>query len=351
MRKFLCLSIALMCLVCGLTTIPVSASASIPEPDAFQMVIDANNQISNGTESIVYVLSEMNGAPTVCEDLESGEKYISINKNDNKALFFSMYSNAGGNQAGLFWKYFWNYTNYGTVDNDLSFTWEFLVRVPEMGTTPDDFANVFGYRAGEGGFGFSISDTEGAFVFANGKTGNAFVSSELLELKFPMEVNKWYHCVLTYNHSTKIMNGYVNGVAIADDSGATDIAMDWFVASHYAWSSTAGMGIGIAPERSSVAFDSDIGIFNLSEYSVDANEAAQLWAQADNQWKLSPAQPTPSESPSATPSVTPSETPTATAGTVVPQPPTGDTGVMVVCLVLLLGIGIGFIVRKNKITE
>ncbi|MBP3392699.1 MAG: hypothetical protein J6L76_07940 [Clostridia bacterium] len=348
MRKSLCFMLALVVLACGLFTIPVAASSTALTPNGFALKIDDNNQVSNGVGSNVYLLSEKNGVPTVGTDAESGNKYLKITKTENKALTYSMYSAGAGNQAGLFWKYFWNFQN--SANNDTSFTWEFLVRMPAMNSTPNDFANVFGYRAGEGGFGFRIGNTQGQLVFGSGKTGNAFIGSQLIALSFPMEANEWYHCVLTYDYTNKIMNAYVNGEALKDGNNATDIAVDWFVAAPYNWSS-AEMGIGIAPEHSAVVFDSDIGMYNFSEYSVDANEAAQLWAKADNQWKLTPAQPTPSATPSATPSTTPSATPSATQTPVVPQPPTGDAGIVIAGLVLLVGVGVVMFVRKRKITE
>ncbi len=348
MKKSFCLMLALIVLACGMFTIPVGASSTAPAPDGFELAIDDNNQVSNGVNSNVYILSEKNGVPTVSVDAESGNKYLHVTKTENKALTYSMYSAGAGNQAGLFWKYFWNFQS-GT-NNDTSFTWEFLVRMPAMNPTPGDFANVFGYRAGEGGFGFRIGNTEGQLVFGSGKTGNAFIGSQLIALNFPMEANEWYHCILTYDYANQIMNAYVNGEAIKDSNNETDIAVDWFVAAPYNWSS-AEMGIGIAPEHAAVAFDSDIGMYNFSEYSVDANEAALLWAQADNQWKLTPAQPTPSATPSATTSTSPSATPSATQTPVVPQPPTGDMGIVIAGLVLLIGVSVVCFVRKRTIKE
>ncbi len=352
MKKSLCFMLALVLLVCGLSVIPASAAATAPAPNGFQLKIDDNGSVSNGVSSNVYILSEFNGVPTVSTDAESGNKYLQITDTENKALWVSMKNETvAGTEKGLFWKYYWNYQ--GTKSFDLSFTWEFLVRLPEMNASAD-FTNMFGYLAGTGGFGFRFGSTEGQFTFANGKTGNAYQGNELVTINFPMEANEWYHCVMTYDHTSKVVNAYVNGEAVKGADNKTDIAVDWFVGSHYLWSSK-GMGIGINPERSAVAFDSDIGMFNFSEYSVDANEAALLWAQADNQWKLTPAQPTPSTTPSATPSVTPSEapsaTPSATQTPVVPQPPTGDTGIVIVCLVLLVGVGVAMFVRKRKITE
>ena len=366
MKKSLCLLLAFVLLACGLSAIPVAASATVPVPDGFQLKIGDDGTVSNGVESNVYILSELNGVPTVSTDAESGNKYLQITNTENKALWVSMKNEAvAGNQAGMFWKYFWNFTN--GANNDMSFTWEFLVRLPEM-NTPGLFSNMFGYLAGNGGFGFRFGSEEGQFTFGNGKTSNAHQGAELVTVNFPMEANEWYHCIMTYDHTNKVMNFYVNGEAIKGADNETDIAVDWFVSSHYMWSSK-GMGIGVNPERTAVAFKSDIGMFNLSEYSVDANEAALLWAQADNQWKLTPAQPTPSETPSATPSETPSATPsetpsatpseaptatpsaTATPAPVVPQPPTGDTGIVIACLVLLAGVGVVFLARKKKITE
>ena len=349
MKKSLCFMLALVLLVCGLSVIPASAAATAPVPNGFQLKIDDNGSVSNGVSSNVYILSEKNGVPTIGTDAESGNKYLKITKTENKALEFSMRNDAvAGNQVGMFWKYYWNFASGAT--HDLSFTWEFLVRMPAMNPTPNDFANVFGYRADKGGFGFRFGNTEGQLVFGNGKTTNAYNGTELVTINFPMEANEWYHCILTYDHTSKIANAYVNGEAIKGPDNTTDIEVDWLVAANYMWSSR-GMGIGLAPEYTSVVFDSDIGMYNFSEYSVDANEAAQLWAKADNQWKLTPAQPTPSATPSATPSTTPSATPSATQTPVVPQPPTGDAGIVIAGLVLLVGVGVVMFVRKRKITE
>ncbi|MBR5500290.1 MAG: hypothetical protein IKV74_02040 [Clostridia bacterium] len=362
MKKGLCLMLALVLLACGISAIPASA-ATAPVPNGFQLSIADNGTVSNGVTSNVYILSEKNGVPTIGTDAESGNKYLNITKTENKALEISMRNDAvAGNQVGMFWKYYWNYASGAT--HDLSFTWEFLVRMPEMNPTPNDFANVFGYRADKGGFGFRIGNTEGQLVFGNGKTSSAYNGTELVTINFPMEANEWYHCILTYDHTSKIANAYVNGEAIKGPDNTTDIEVDWFVAASYMWSSR-GMGIGIAPEYTSVVFGSDIGIYNFSEYSVDASEAALLWAQADNQWKLTPAQPTPSAAPTAAPTQAPTVAPTVaptqaptqapteapTQAPVVPQPPTGDTGVMIACLVLLAGAGVVLFVRKRKITE
>ena len=298
MKRSLCFLLTFALLVCGLTVIPASATATAPTPNGFQLKIGDDGSVSNGVASNVYILSELNGVPTVGTDTESGNKYLQITDTENKALWISMKNEAvAGTQAGMFWKYYWNYQNGAA--NDLSFTWEFLVRLPAMNAS-DSFTNMFGYLAGTGGFGFRFGSSEGQFTFANGKTGNAYQGNELVTINFPMEANEWYHCVMTYDHTNKVVNAYVNGEAVKGADNKTDIAVDWFVGSHYLWSSK-GMGIGINPERSAVAFDSDIGMFNFSEYSVDANEAAQLWAQAGKQWKLIPEESVETEIKAAVP--------------------------------------------------
>ncbi len=298
MKKCLSLALVLMILVCGITAIPTTADQSAPEPNGFRLKIDENGAISNGVESIVYILSEINGAPTVSDDSESGNKYLNIRKAEDKALEVSMKNEAvAGTQAGIFWKYYWNATDE-SKNFDLSFTWEFLVRVPEMNPTAGDYVNMFGYRAGDGGFGFRLGNTTGQFVVGHGRSGNNYSGTGLIKLDFPMEANEWYHCILTYDHSSKTLNAYVNGEPVADDTGATDIAVDWLIPTNYLWNKR-GMGIGTAPEYSGVTRDSDIGIFNFSEYSVDSDQANLLWKQADDQWQLTETQPVTEETPAA----------------------------------------------------
>ncbi|MBO7406992.1 MAG: hypothetical protein J6V14_05120, partial [Clostridia bacterium] len=248
MKKCLCLTLAFMLIACGLSAFHAAAAQTAPEPNGFKLQIDDNGQVSNGVESNVYILSDINGVPAVDEDSDSGNKYLSIRKADDKALEVSMRNESvAGTSAGIFWKYYWNATDENE-NRDLSFTWEFLVRVPEMNPAPGDYANMFGYRAGDGGFGFRLGNTTGQFVVGHGRnSGSNWNGTGLIKIDFPMEANEWYHCVLTYDHSTKTLNAYVNGEAVPNDSGATDIEVDWIVPTNYLWNKR-GMGIGTAPE-------------------------------------------------------------------------------------------------------
>ncbi|MBP3391502.1 MAG: hypothetical protein J6L76_01780 [Clostridia bacterium] len=257
-----------------------------PVPNAFQMNIANDGTVSNGIVSDIYRLSGSESKPKVYCDGTTGNPYVSFNSADNAYYEVSMRHTTA--QSGFFWDYFWG------RDTGRSFTWEFTFMVPEM---PTEEVKLFGYYAANtseiGGFGLSLDASQGIFKLGNGANGK-YYSTAPVSLYFDMQANIWYHCVLTYDHSTKTAQAFVNGQSATTKDGAQVVAVNDFVASHYLWDKYQ-FCIGTAPERlneyyvnhsvsSSIGIANNISLFNFSTYSVNELEANALYTQQQKQW-------------------------------------------------------------------
>lgn len=257
-----------------------------PAPNAFQMNIANDGTVSNGIVSDIYRLSGSENKPNVYCDVTTGNPYVSFNSTDN--AYYEVSMRHASAQSGFFWDYFLG------RETGRSFTWEFTFMVPEM---PTEESKLFGYYAAStseiGGFGLSINATQGIFKIGNGANGK-YYSTAPVSLYFDMQANTWYHCILTYDHSSKTAQAFVNGQSATTKDGAQIVTVSDIVASHYLWDKYQ-FCMGTAPERlneyyvnhsvsSSIGIANNISLFNFSTYSVNELEANALYQQYQKSW-------------------------------------------------------------------
>lgn len=316
---------------------------SAPIPNAFQMEIAEDGTVSNKVDSNIYQLSGTTIIPDTAVDTLSGNSYVQFSTDDNAFYQVSMFQGS----TGFFWDYYNN--EKSDQDNDLSFTWEILFMMPELVADPVG-AGVFGYRADNAGFGLNVSNTQGKLVLGEGSTSDIYNGDSLIEFCFPMEANKWYHCVLTYNHRTKTASAYVNGEAIETPDGNSSVILEHFVATHYLWHA-AGMGIGTTPEKADanqVTFASNIGVYNFSTYSVSGEEALLLWENVEDSWNLTDT--TQDSGDDDQDEDLDSNPDNNQSGTVTP-PPTGDNQLIFCVVLVLCGVCAWFTICRRKLLE
>lgn len=184
-------------------------------------------------------------------------------------------------------------------DLDLSFSWEFMVRLPEM---PETMTFGSGYYA-SGGFSFCADSNYGYFLV---QSASSDADAQDLYLQFPMEANKWYHCILVYDDFEQQFYAYVNGARIkAKDSNDDYVAVNPFRLS-YLWHWGLQIG-GSNIERKRVDLSQDIAICNIYSQIVPEADAVDIYEMAAMQWGLIPKQDT-----TTAPTTEATETPTAT---------------------------------------
>lgn len=259
-------------------------------------------------------------------------------------------------------------------DLDLSFTWEFMVRLPEM---PESMTYGSGYFA-SGGFTFCADANYGYFLV---QSATSDADAQNLYLQFPMEADKWYHCFLIYDDFEQQFYAYVNGQRIkAKDSNNDYVSVKPFRLS-YLWHHGLQIG-GSNIEYKRVDLSQDIAICNIYSQIVPPADVTEIYETAATQWGLIAAgdtTPAPTQAATQVPTATPENTvaPTVNAtqaptdeGTEAPTPdvtesvhpasptsapsPKGGANtiliVAIVAAVLVIGGGVaaGIIVVKKK---
>ncbi len=325
------LAICISVLFSGFFALRSTAADVTQYPNALQMTIEDGGTVSNNLETDIYVLSAPNGQPEIGVDSASGNRYVLFSTEDHALCEVSM---KNATQQGFFWDYY--FQKIENADKDLSFTWEFLVRLPEM---PTEQIDLFGYFTSDtnGGFGLQVNETQGILNLGNANESTTFHGSDAtVKFAFDMQANQWYHCILTYNHTAKTASAFVNGEPI-QSGGVTAVPINKFIGTHYKWN-VIGMCIGTTSESGAakiVNYNNDIGVYNFSTYSVDANDAELMWQNVAQDWLLvAPPSNSPTHSESATPLPTPGDNTT----TVIP--PTGANSVVLPTLVLTFAIAI-----------
>ncbi len=250
---------------------------------------------------------------------------------------------------------------------DLSFAWEFMVRLPEM-PAAKTYGN--GYWA-SGGFTFMADANYGYFMVAEG-TSDA--NMQIYNLQFPMEANKWYHCILVYDDFAHQFYAYVNGERIKTAEGA-----DYVSANPFRWTYLWHWGLNIGGgniELKRTDLSQDIAIYNIYSQIIPEEDALEIYESVAMQWGMIDkpvASPTddldetstttpenttvPTESATQTPDSDATESVQASVNPTDSQKPNGeDSGtntlviVAVVLAVLVIGGGIaaGILVTKKK---
>ncbi len=336
--------------------VTVSAAETAPEPNAFWLYLEEDGTFGNILEDDTYRIVESEATPSVLVDEASGNTYASFNTIDNAYYEISLRHETAN--LGIFWDYYFNKVEGG--ENDLSFTWEFLVRLPEM---PTEQIDLFGYFTSDtnGGFGLQVNETQGILNLGNAIESTTFHGSDAtVKFAFDMQANEWYHCVLTYDHNEGKAKAFVNGEPVYNN-GEAEASVNQFVAVNYRWNTTKfGCGIGTTTEaivsEQIVNWNNDVGMYNFSTYSVSDEEAKLLWENAGTAWKLiAAATETPTEEPTVTPIPDPTESASAAGVSATPQQTenngshmiailsVGFAAVLIVCGAILL-----FFFRKRK---
>jgi hypothetical protein len=196
---------------------------------------------------------------------------------------------------------------------DPSFTWEFLVRVPEM---PKAMRYGSGYYA-SGGLSFTADANNGYFKICSGTSDS---NAKDYYLKFAMEANKWYHCVLIYDDPGQQFYAYVNGERITTADGADHVDVNPFRFSYlWHWGMTVGGG---NIEDKKVVISQDIAIYNVYSHIISEDDVIDLYYDADEMWGIdSQSAPTPTQKVTPNPTATPEITQAPTATPEVTQEP------------------------------
>ena len=170
-------------------------------------------------------------------------------------------------------------------DLDLSFAWEFMVRLPEM---PESMTYGSGYFA-SGGFTFCADANYGYFLV---QSATSDADAQNLYLQFPMQANKWYHCMLIYDDFEQQFYAYVNGERIkAMGSNDDYVSVNPFRLS-YLWHHGLQIG-GSNIEYKRVDLSQDIAICNIYSQIVPEEDYLEIYEYTATTWGLIPKeQPT-----------------------------------------------------------
>ena len=205
---------------------------------------------------------------------------------------------------------------------DPSFTWEFMVRVPEM---PNAMRYGSGYYA-SGGLSFTADADHGYFKICSGTSDS---NAKDYFLQFAMEANRWYHCILIYDDPEQQFYAYVNGERITTADGKDHVDVNPFRFSYlWHWGMTVGGG---NIEDKKVVLSQDVAIFNVYSRSITEDEAIDIYYNAADLWGISDesdSTPTPevTKAPTATPKPTQQPpTPGITQAPVTTNEPTAET--------------------------
>ena len=191
---------------------------------------------------------------------------------------------------------------------DPSFTWEFMVRLPEM---PKAMRYGSGYYA-SGGLSFTADSEYGYFKICSGTSDS---NAKDYYLRFAMSADKWYHCVLIYDDDEQQFYAYVNGDRITTADGKDHVDVDPFRLSYlWHWGMTVGGG---NIEDKKVVLSQDVAIYNVYSYSISESDVINLYFEAADLWGISggydPTQtPVVTEKPTATPTPESTQEPVAT---------------------------------------
>lgn len=231
---------------------------------------------------------------------------------------------------------------------DTSFAWEFMVRLPEM---PETMTFGSGYYA-SGGFSFCADATNGYFLV---QSATSDADAQNLYLQFPMEANKWYHCILVYDDLEQQFYAFVNGEKAKTSDGAEFVSVNPFRLS-YLWHWGLQVG-GSNIEYKRVDLSQDIAICNVYSQVIPEEDALEIYGYVAEQWGLNGDKPETESTPEieADASVQPSEdvvVPTPSA-----EPDNGGNGsggiviiIAIVAAVFVIGGGVvaGILVVKKK---
>ncbi len=356
MKKTVLVLLALLIVtMLGASALPVAATDIYP--DLLESYFDADGEAFNYATGAELDKLDPNKTPVTVYDETADAYFLRTSKDDPTNHLISKEA------TNVLYSMFYNLKPQDP-ELDLSFAWEFMVRLPEM---PAEETYGSGYWS-SGGFTFMADADEGYFRVAEGTTD---ANMQIYDLRFPMEANKWYHCILVYDDFEHQFYAYVNGERIKTADGADHVSANPFRWSYlWHWGISVGGG-NIEHKRTSLS--QDIAIFNIYSQLIPQEDATEIYEYAATQWGLidKPVS-TPTETPTEVPTETPTEIPTeaatqepgadetesapaSVAPTDAPTPDeeSGSNTILIIAIVLAVlvvggGIAAGILVRKKK---
>ncbi len=353
-RSVLFIMALVLTLMMGLSTLSVSATDIYP--DLLETVFDKNGVGYNNATFQDLEAKDPGKTPVTVYD-EKAEAYFLRTSTSDPTNYFV--SKEATDILGRFFKV------YEVEDSefDSSFSWEFMVRLPEM---PTAFTYGSGYFA-SGGFTFAADADKGYLMVESGTTDDNAVDSLF---QFDMEANTWYHCILIYDDFEHQFYAFVNGEKIKTADGAEFVRVEPFRLS-YLWH--WGLRIGGGNIERDVELSQDVAICNVYSQIIPDQDVVEIYNYAAETWGLADVA-SPSETPESTQDVsqttmtpddhTPDATPPSSSETMLPtddiqpnEPAKKDGGssnvlliVAIVGAVLVIGGGIvaGILVTKKK---
>lgn len=359
MKKTILVVLSLMIvMMMGMSALPVAASDIYP--DLLEAAFDADGAAFNFATGTDLERLDPNKVPVTVYDETADAYFLRTSKDDPTNHLISKEATDPLHNMFVTLK-------PQEPDLDLSFAWEFMVRLPEMPAVKT-YGN--GYWA-SGGFTFMADANYGYFHVAEG-TNDANMKE--YELRFAMEANKWYHCILIYDDFEHQFYAYVNGQRIKTADGADAVSANPFRWT-YLWHWGLNIGGGNV-ELKRTDLSQDIAIYNIYSQIVPEEDVLEIYENAAIQWGLidkpvstPTAVPTqaptevPTEAPTEIPTEIPTQEPDATediAQSAGPADPTtepdkdgGSNTVVIIAIVaavLVIGGGIaaGIILTKKK---
>lgn len=356
MKKTVLISLALLIvMMLGASTLPVGATDIYP--DLLESYFDADGEAFNYVTGNDLERLDPNKAPVTVYDETADAYFLRTSKDDPTNHLIS--KEATDPLHNMF-------VTLKPLDPelDLSFAWEFMVRLPEM-PAAKTYGN--GYWA-SGGFTFMADANYGYFHVAEG-TNDANMKE--YELRFAMEANKWYHCILIYDDFEHQFYAYVNGERIKTADG-----VDYVSANPFRWTYLWHWGLNIGGgnvELKRTDLSQDIAIYNIYSQIIPEADVAEIYENVAMQWgMIDKPVSTPTEVPTEMPTEIPTEAPTevatqvpdtdatesaqvSVAPTTTPNPDEegGSNTILIIAIVLAVlvvggGITAGILVTKKK---
>lgn len=228
------------------TQVPTEAPNAIPVPDILQLVLKDDGTAVNGVQG-GYEITDHGASKNIAKDTSVGM---------NVATF------TGGGCA-----YNMDLTDvYGDIE--LSYTFEVFFKATARPSDDTYWGIVDNQEAG--GFGLNLKPTVGGGQYIR------FAQKIDAEYQNPgdytIELDKWYHCVVTWDETMLVM--YINGAKVGElDTGygipeftTVDSAMYLAIGAQCAAGVNGGLG-----------FKGQIGICNLYTQTLSAEQVATIY--------------------------------------------------------------------------
>ncbi len=309
MKKIISVILSLIIvLMMGMSALPVAATDIYP--DLLESSFDADGAAFNFVTGTDLERLDPNKVPVTVYDETADAYFLRTSKDDPTNHLISKEATNPLHNMFVTLK-------PQDPELDLSFAWEFMVRLPEM-PAAKTYGN--GYWA-SGGFTFMADANYGYFHVAEG-TNDANMKE--YELRFAMEANKWYHCILIYDDFEHQFYAYVNGQRIKTADGADAVSANPFRWT-YLWHWGLNIGGGNV-ELKRTDLSQDIAIYNIYSQIIPETDVLEIYESAAVQWGMidkpvSTPTAKPTQAPTEVPTEVPTEIPTESATEAATQAP------------------------------